>query len=134
MPRRDPAQAVHMLDLLEQFFEGGRRWITGDFHDDDGNRCLVGAMRHLRAVMNLSGDGTAYYLREAQPQCRYIPITELNDSCGSYADIRTLIDRARTLAETEIGAPVPPLRERPWRAPRLHVPEAMLPLLARRRG
>jgi hypothetical protein len=69
MPRRpDPAQAVHMLDLLAEFFDGGRRWLKNDFHYGDGNRCLISALAHLRAVMKVQGDGTAYYLRLAQRQ------------------------------------------------------------------
>ena len=48
----DAAKAVQMLDLLGEFFADGSRWIRGEFHDDDGNRCLVGAMRHIRAVRN----------------------------------------------------------------------------------
>ena len=61
MPRRDPVQAIQMLDQLAEFFDNGRRWIKNDFHDGDGNRCLIGAMIHLRAVMNVRGDGTGYY-------------------------------------------------------------------------
>jgi hypothetical protein len=38
MPRRDPQKATQMLDLLAEFFDGGRRWLRGDFHDGDGNR------------------------------------------------------------------------------------------------
>jgi hypothetical protein len=69
MPRRrDPAPAVHMLDLLAEFFDGGRRWLKNDFHDGDGNCCLISALAHLRAVLKVQGDGTAYYLRLAQRQ------------------------------------------------------------------
>lgn len=103
MPRRDPVQAIQMLDQLAEFFDNGRRWIKNDFHDGDGNRCLIGAMTHLRAVMNVRGDGTGYYLREAQPQHRYKKIIDFNDECQSYADIRALIDRARDLAQAELA-------------------------------
>ena len=57
-----------MLDLLAEFFDGGRRWLKNDFHYGDGNRCLISALAHLRAVMKVQGDGTAYYLRLAQRQ------------------------------------------------------------------
>jgi hypothetical protein len=101
MPRRDPAKALQMLDLLTEFFDDGHRWIKNDFHDRRGNRCLLGAMYHLRAVMNLYGDGTGYYLCEAQPQPRHMPIIAFNDGCDSYDEIRALIDRARILAQAE---------------------------------
>jgi hypothetical protein len=101
MSRRNPEQAIQMLDLLTEFFDGGRRWIRHNFHDDDGNRCLIGALTHLRAVANIRGDGTGYYLREAQPQWRYKPITDFNDQAKSYEEIGALIARARSLAEAE---------------------------------
>ena len=87
MPRRDPAKAIHMLDLLAEFFDNGRRWLKGDYHDDDGNRSLIGAMTHIRAVTNTQGDGTGYYLRLAQPQHMTAAITFFNDGCRSYGDI-----------------------------------------------
>ena len=87
-----------MLDLLTEFFDSGRRWIKDEFHDDDGNRCMISAMAHLRAVRNLHGDLTSYYLREAQPQWRYKTITAFNDECLSYDTVRALIVRARALA------------------------------------
>jgi hypothetical protein len=101
MPRRDPAKALQMLDSLAEFFDNGRRWLKGDWHDDDGNRCLISAMYHLRAVMNLYGDGTGYYLRMAQPEMTRQRIEYFNDEAASYDEIRALIDRARTLAESD---------------------------------
>jgi hypothetical protein len=104
MPRRDPVKAIQMLDSLAEFFDDGRRWIRNDFHDREGNRCLISAIHHLRAVMKVYGDGTGYYLieaQEAQPRRRAVPIISFNDGCESYDEISALIDRARTLAETE---------------------------------
>jgi hypothetical protein len=66
---------------------------------------------------HLHDDGTAYYLREAQPQWRCKPIFEYNDSAQSYKAIRDLIGRARVLAETEIVAPVPLTHKRQWLPP-----------------
>ncbi|MBV8894438.1 MAG: hypothetical protein JO266_21090 [Acidobacteria bacterium] len=84
MPRRrDPGKAVLMLDLLTEFFDNGQRWLQEDYHDDNGNRCLISAITHLRAVNGIAGDGTSYYLREAQPQWIYKRITEFNDDCRS---------------------------------------------------
>ena len=40
----DPAKALQMLDLLEEFFDGGRRWTRGVMHDSRGNRCMLGAL------------------------------------------------------------------------------------------
>jgi uncharacterized protein (DUF433 family) len=93
------AKAVRMLDLLSEFFNNGRHWIKDEFHDDDGNRCLISAMAHLRAVTNLHGDPTSYYLREAQPQWRYKALIAFMTNCQSYDTIRALIARALALAD-----------------------------------
>jgi hypothetical protein len=105
--RRDPAKAMQMLDLLAGFFDNGRRWTKYEFHDGAGNRCLLGAMRYLRVKMNISGDGTAYYLSAAQPQWRMKGIADFNDSRESYGQIRELIDRARAMATAELAAKQP---------------------------
>jgi hypothetical protein len=42
----------------------------------------------------MRGDGTCYYLREAQPQWRYKTIIDFNDDAKSYKEIRALIVRA----------------------------------------
>jgi hypothetical protein len=52
---------------LNRGFQDGQRWIKLDFHDGHGNRCFVGAMRHIRAVHDLYGDATRYYLHKAMP-------------------------------------------------------------------
>ena len=102
MSRRDPAKAVLMLDLLSEFFDNGRHWLRGGWHDGNGRRCLVDALRHLRARNAIVGDGTGFYLRKAQPQWIYKPINRFNDECQSYEDIRALIGRARALAQAEL--------------------------------
>jgi hypothetical protein len=51
------------LDLLIEFFEDGKRWITGEVADAAGNYCLVGAMGYIRdgapALLFVAGDVTA---------------------------------------------------------------------------
>jgi hypothetical protein len=44
MPRRDPAKAVQVLDLLLGFFgDHGEHWLQHQLGDGTGNRYLVGA-------------------------------------------------------------------------------------------
>jgi hypothetical protein len=114
MPRRNPAKALQMLDLLEEFFDGGKRWISGKFHDDEGNRCLVGAMRHLRAKNKISGDGTAYYLCDAFADRPYLGVIDFNDNCQSYEDVRAVIEKARARASDNLNRRAPRLK-RPHR-------------------
>jgi hypothetical protein len=95
------AKAVQMLDLLTEFFEDGQRWIRGDFHDDLGNRCLVGAMRHIRAVHHLYGDPTRYYLQKAMP-LRELGLMGFNDSRKEFQELLNLIAPARDLALADV--------------------------------
>jgi hypothetical protein len=57
------ASAMDPLDLLIEFFEDGKRWITGEVADAAGNYCLVGAMGYIRdgapALLFVAGDVTA---------------------------------------------------------------------------
>ncbi|MFZ3236035.1 MAG: hypothetical protein WA184_11790 [Stellaceae bacterium] len=99
----DAAKAVQMLDLLGEFFADGSRWIRGEFHDDDGNRCLVGAMRHIRAVRSLYGDPTRYYLQKAMAE-EAEGLVAFNDGCRDFTELRGLMLTARGLAVADIAA------------------------------
>jgi hypothetical protein len=69
--RRDPAKAIAVLDAMLQFFDGGRRWTIGQLRDTAGNRCLIGALPHVRREQHIRGSGTEYYLRPLrQPSLR----------------------------------------------------------------
>jgi hypothetical protein len=58
-------KAVEMIDLLTGYFDGGKRWMRGGWHDDRGRRCLISALFSLRRLHGLNGDPTRYYIREA---------------------------------------------------------------------
>lgn len=101
----DAAKAVQMIDLLCQFFDDGRRWIRDEFHDHDGNRCLVGAMRHIRAVRHFYGDPTRYYLQKAMAADEHEEgLVAFNDGCRDFAELRALMLKARRLAVADIAA------------------------------
>ena len=96
------AKAVDMLDLLLEFFEGGKYWMKGDFVDDAENRCLVGAMRFIRTAHNLHGAPARHYLLRAMtPQDRRWGLIAFNDF-RRFAQIDALIRKARQLAVADI--------------------------------
>ena len=97
----DPAKALQMLDLMEKFFDGGRRWTKGMMSDIRGNRCLLGAMEHIRATAKIDGDGTEFYFKQALPS-KYPVIPAFNDTAKSYAPIAKLIGQARALAQKDL--------------------------------
>jgi hypothetical protein len=97
------AKAVDMLDLLLEFFEGGKYWMKYDFIDDEENRCLIGAMRFIRTAHNLHGAPARHYLLRAMtPLDRRWGLMWFNDGCRRFAEIAALIRKARQLAVADI--------------------------------
>jgi hypothetical protein len=98
----DPAAAIRMLDMVEELFDGGRRWIKGRLSDRKGNHCLVGAIGHLRRTHGIRRDETEKYLKCALPliatRLPYPTIESFNDSASSYVAIKSLLKRARARA------------------------------------
>jgi hypothetical protein len=118
MPRRDAADALLVLNTMLEFFDGGRHWTRGHMRASDGNRCLVGALQHVRAELRIQKDGTAELLhslvtdhqrravfcRQSMPRSLRIlhRLMYFNDRCQSYQDVRELIVRARERAQAEL--------------------------------
>ena len=120
-PRRNPVKAVQVLDSMLEFFDGGRRWHQGAMFDATGNRCLIGALRHMRATLRIRGEGTDYYLRAAiapihddpllnwligekwkPPQRGGWDLIHYNDNCDDYEELRDTIIKARDLAQADL--------------------------------
>jgi hypothetical protein len=107
MPEAETGQAVQVLDLLLEYFgERGERW-TRDRHDDgDGRRCLLGALSYLRGKHRVPSESAECFLHEAMKQGlphRRGGLVYFNNRCRSFAELRSVIPEARTVAlgETE---------------------------------
>jgi hypothetical protein len=89
---------VVILDELEQLFDGGDKWVRGEFENSDGY-CLVGGLRHLRKAIG-RGDDAGHYLRRAIAKLadRCCGIMDFNDSRRNYAQVQAVIMHARELA------------------------------------
>jgi hypothetical protein len=100
-----------------EFFDGGQRWTRGNMQASNGDRCLAGALQHIRAELRIRGDGTAelfysllpaHYPRvfygQSTPRSLWLlrGLMHFNDRCQSYQDVRRLIVRARRLALAEL--------------------------------
>lgn len=108
----DQNRVVQAIDRMEAFFEGGRRWIKGQTFDGHG-RCLVGAV-HLVAPYDTGlRVEICGCLVGAMPQ-RFSPgfgvsffssvLPLYNDSRASYADIESLLHKAREIAKEKVNA------------------------------
>lgn len=82
MTKKEKSSLRKKLVAAEKLLNGGKNWITGSEGDGEGNYCLIGALRHVRA-----GDGAetlvAYAIdaeRLADNDDPYDIITDFNDA------------------------------------------------------
>jgi hypothetical protein len=101
MPEADIINAVQLLDLMLDFFADDGHWTRGCY--DDGNRghCLVGALLQLSRKHRLPAAPAIGLLQDAMPRPG-IPLVHFNDTrCGSVAELRSVILKARRLAHDD---------------------------------
>ena len=99
MPQVDTAKAVQLLDLMLEFFADDGHWTRGSYDDGKGGHCLVGALLHLGRQHRLPTAPAVALLQDAMPRPG-LPLVHFNDrSCGSIAELRSIILKARRLAD-----------------------------------
>ena len=108
MQEAEITQAVQLLDLMLEFFADDGHWARGCYDDGNGGHCLVGALLHLSRTHCLPKAPAIALLQDAMPQPG-LPLVYFNDTrCGSIAELRSVILKARLLAhdnaERELAA------------------------------
>jgi hypothetical protein len=99
MPEAQIAQAVQLLDLMLEHFADDGHWTRGGYDDGNGGHCRVGALRHLSRNHGLPRAPAIALLQDAMPKPG-LPLVYFNDRCcGSAAELRSIILKARRLAE-----------------------------------
>jgi hypothetical protein len=99
MPYPDTAKAVQLLDLMLEFFADDGHWARGCYNDGNGGRCLVGALLHIGRQHSLPTAPAIALLQDAMPRPG-LPLVHFNDaSCGSISELRSIILKARLLAD-----------------------------------
>src|SRR2546421_7314191 len=99
MPQAEIAQAVQLLDLMLEHFSDDGHWTRGRYGDGNGSHCLVGALLHLSRKHRLPRVPAIALLQDAMPRPG-LPLVHFNDTCcGSVAELRSVILKARRLAE-----------------------------------
>jgi hypothetical protein len=99
MPEAPTALAVQLLDLMLEHFADDRHWTRGRYDDGNGARCLVGALLHLSRKHRLPRAPAIALLQDAMPRPG-LPLVHFNDTCcGSVAELRSIILKARLLAD-----------------------------------
>ena len=98
MLEADIGKAVQLLDLMLEFFTDDLHWTRGSYDDGHGGHCLVGALFHLSHEHRLPAKPVISLLQDAMPRPA-IPLVHFNDTrCGSVAELRSVILKARRLA------------------------------------
>jgi len=98
MPEAQIAQAVQLLDLMLEHFAEDSHWTRGRYDDGNGGHCLVGALLHLSRKHRLPAALAISLLQDAMPRPS-LPLVHFNDHrCGSLAELRSVIVKARRLA------------------------------------
>jgi hypothetical protein len=101
MAEAQTAKAVQLLDLMLEFFADDSRWARGCYTDENGGHCLVGALLHLGREHRLPTAPAIALLQDAMPRPG-LPLVHFNDTrCGSAAELRAVIRKARSLADDE---------------------------------
>ena len=95
------AQAVQLLDLMLEFFADDGHWTRGSYDDGKGGHCLVGALLHLSRKHRLPTAPAIALLQDAMPRPG-LPLVHFNDTrCGSAAELRSVILKARRIAHDD---------------------------------
>jgi hypothetical protein len=101
MPEAEIAKAVQLLDLMIEFFAQDGHWTRGSYDDGNGGHCLVGALLHLSRKHCLPTAPAIALLQDAMPRPG-LPLVHFNDTrCGSVAELRSVIVKARRLARDD---------------------------------
>ena len=101
MPEAQIAQAVQLLDLMLEHFAVDGHWTRGHYDDGNGGHCLVGALLHLSRKHRLPRAPAIALLQDAMPRPG-LPLVHFNDTrCGSVAELRSVIVKARRLARDD---------------------------------
>ena len=101
MPEAEIAKAIQLLDLMLEFFADDGHWTRGCYNDEKGGHCLVGAILHLTRKHRLPKAPVIALLQDAMPRPG-LPLVHFNDSrCGSIAELRSVILKARRLAHDD---------------------------------
>jgi hypothetical protein len=127
MSQAEIANAVQLLDLMLEFFADDGHWTRGRYDDGNGGHCLVGALLHLSRKHRLPTAPAIALLQDAMPRPG-LPLVHFNDACcGSAAELRSIILKARRLAHDHAEQERAAAALKTWLLARIEKKRAALP-------
>jgi hypothetical protein len=127
MPDARAVEAVRMLDALLLLFGDGKHWTRYRDYDGRGSYCLVGAMDYIQQTQGIAPAASVHYLRAVIWPCGGMPpdawrgrsryprrsdLILFNDGRKNFRQLRTMIERARAMAQRHLDQPLPAELER----------------------
>lgn len=115
-------QSALVLDMVEFYFQGGKRWVPGTWLHRE-QRCLLGAVRFVRNQLAYHKDNATDYLARAiRPELAFIArpdwhpasiVIAFNDAPRrTYAEVAAVVRKAKELAEADARAGDPDVERR----------------------
>src|SRR5438067_8206953 len=90
---------VRRVGRVREHFADDGHWTRGRYDDGNGGHCLVGALLHLSRKHRLPRAPAIALLQDAMPRPG-LPLVHFNDACcDSTAELRSIILKARHLAD-----------------------------------
>ena len=127
MPEAEIGQAVQLLDLMFEFFADDLHWTRGSYDDGRGGHCLVGALLHLSRKHRLPAAPVISLLQDAMPRPG-LPLVHFNDArCGSIAELRSVILKARRLAHDHAEREQAAVAVKTWLLAQIEKKQAITP-------
>jgi hypothetical protein len=107
-------QSALVLDMVEFYFQGGKRWVPGTWLHGE-QRCLLGAVRFVRnQLADHKDNATDYLARAIRPELAFIArpdrhpasiVIAFNDAPRrTYAEVAAVVRKAKELAEADARA------------------------------
>jgi hypothetical protein len=129
MPEAETGKAVQLLDLMLDFFADDGHWARGCYDDGNGGHCLVGALLHLSRQHRLPAAPAIALLQDAMPRPG-LPLVHFNDHrCGSLAELRSVIVKARRLAHDDAERELAAAAVKTWLLARIEQKRATAPAI-----
>jgi hypothetical protein len=127
MPEAEIAKAVQLLNLMLEFFADDSHWTRGCYDDGNGGRCLIGALLHLGRTHRLPTAPAIALLQDAMPRPG-LPLVHFNDArCGSLSELRSVILKARRLADDDAERELAAAAIKTWPLARIEKQRAAVP-------
>ena len=119
MPQAEVAKAAQLLDLMLESFADDGHWTRGRYDDGNGGHCLVGAVLHLSRKHGLPAIPAIALLQDAMPRPGLSLVYFSDRCCRSVAELRSIILKARRLADDDAERERAPPPSRSGCSPRL---------------